>query len=130
MERSAEAGFQGIELAYLRPEAFDLAALAQRAERLGLAITVTMGLPLAADVSSTDRESVARGEALLARAVAGVRDIGGIRLGGILYSAHTKYNALPSAEGRRDRRRLGRRDRQPLRDQSPQHHGAGLGLPR
>lgn len=102
MERSAEAGFKAIELAYLRPEKFDLDALAKRAQALDLAITVTMGLPISADVSSTDRGVVAAGEALLASAVAAVRDIGGVRLGGILYSAHTKYNALPSAEGRKN----------------------------
>ncbi|MCW1919060.1 sugar phosphate isomerase/epimerase [Rhodobacter sp. KR11] len=102
MDRSAAAGFQAIELAYLRPEKFDLDALARRAQALDLGITVTMGLPVSADVSSTDRDKVAAGEALLANAVAAVRDIGGVRLGGILYSAHTKYNALPSAEGRRN----------------------------
>ncbi|NBZ87186.1 sugar phosphate isomerase/epimerase family protein [Stagnihabitans tardus] len=101
MDRSAEAGFKAIELAYLRPEKFDLSALAKRAQALDLGITVTMGLPVSADISSTDRDKVAAGEALLASAVAAVRDIGGVRLGGILYSAHTKYNALPSADGRK-----------------------------
>lgn len=102
MERSAEAGFKAIELAYLRPEKFDLSALSKRAQALDLAITVTMGLPVSADVSSTDKSVVAAGEAMLASAVSAVRDIGGVRLGGILYSAHTKYNALPSADGRKN----------------------------
>lgn len=101
MDRSAEAGFKAIELAYLRPEAFDLDALAKRAQALDLAITVTMGLPVSADVTSADPAIVAAGEAYLANAVAAVRDIGGIRLGGILYSAHTKYNSLPRPDGRK-----------------------------
>lgn len=101
MDRSAEAGFKAIELAYLRPEKFDLSALAKRAQALDLGITVTMGLPVSADISSTDADKIAAGEALLASAVAAVRDIGGVRLGGILYSAHTKYNALPSSDGRK-----------------------------
>jgi D-psicose/D-tagatose/L-ribulose 3-epimerase len=35
----------------------------------------------------------------LANAVKAVRDIGGNKLGGILYSAHTKYNSSPTERG-------------------------------
>lgn len=42
---------------------------------------------------------VARGTALLADAVRAVRDIGGNKLGGILFSAHTKYNRAPTERG-------------------------------
>lgn len=100
LEKSAAAGYRLIEFAYLRPERFDLDALARRAQALDLAIAVTMGLPPAADVSSEDPSVVRAGEALLADAVAAVRDIGGIRLGGILYSAHGKYASKPSERGR------------------------------
>ncbi|MBB5220918.1 D-psicose/D-tagatose/L-ribulose 3-epimerase [Amaricoccus macauensis] len=99
LEQSAAAGFQLIEFAYLRPELFDLDALAKRAQALDLEITVTMGLPAAADVSSEDAAVVKAGEALLANAVAAVRDVGGTRLGGILYSAHRKYDAKPTERG-------------------------------
>ena len=37
--------------------------------------------------------------AMLADAVSAVRDIGGNKLGGILYSAHTKYNRQPTKRG-------------------------------
>ena len=100
MENSAAAGFRLIEFAYLRPERFDLDALARRAQALDLAVTVTMGLPLSADVSSEDGAVVRAGEEMLANAVAAVRDIGGTRLGGILYSAHVKYATKPTARGR------------------------------
>jgi D-psicose/D-tagatose/L-ribulose 3-epimerase len=102
MEKSAAAGFRLIEFAYLRPERFDLDALARRAQALDLAVTVTMGLPPAADVSSEDPAVVRAGEELLASAVAAVRDVGGARLGGILYSAHAKYASKATDRGRRN----------------------------
>ena len=111
MENSAAAGFRLIEFAYLRPERFDLDALARRAQALDLAVTVTMGLPFSADVSSEDGAVVRAGEELLANAVAAVRDIGGTRLGGILYSAHAKYATKPTARGRKQQHRGDRQDR-------------------
>ncbi|GGE10251.1 epimerase [Aureimonas endophytica] len=99
MEKSAECGFRLIEFAYLRPEKFDLDRLAQRAKSLDLDIAVTMGLTPETDVSSEDPEAVKRGEALLADAVKAVRDIGGSKLGGILYSMHGKYRTMPTKRG-------------------------------
>ena len=102
MDDSAACGYRLIELAYLAPELFNLDQLAQRARALDLDIAVTMGLPLAADISSDDAAVVKVGEAVLARAVAAVRDVGGSKLGGILYSAHTKYNRAPTDRGRKN----------------------------
>ena len=99
LEKSAETGYRLIEFAYLQPERFDLDRLAQRAAALGIEIVVTMGLPAQADVSSDDPERVARGRKMLAAAVGAVRDIGGIRLGGILYSMHGKYETMPTRTG-------------------------------
>ena len=102
MEASAECGFRLIELAYLPVDRFDLDRLARRAASLDLGIAVSLGLPEQSDVSSEDRDTVQRGEALLADVVAATRDLGGTTLGGILYSAHRKYAAQPSALGRRN----------------------------
>jgi len=102
MEQSAACGYQLIELAYLRPEKFNLDALAKRAQSLGLDIAVTMGLPLSGDISSQEADQVAAGASILASAVAAVRDIGGSKLGGILYSAHTKYDSAPTDRGRKN----------------------------
>ncbi|ACM28659.1 sugar phosphate isomerase/epimerase family protein [Rhizobium rhizogenes] len=102
MEKSAACGYGLIEFAYLRPEKFNLDQLAKRARSLDLQIAVTMGLPLNADVSSDDTETVKAGERMLADAVRAVRDIGGTKLGGILYSAHTKYSRMPTENGRRN----------------------------
>jgi D-psicose/D-tagatose/L-ribulose 3-epimerase len=102
LEKTAECGYRLIEFAYLRPEKFDLDRLAKKAQGLDVAIAVTMGLPLHADVSSEDPSAVKAGEEMLANAVKAVRDIGGTKLGGILYSAHTKYASVPTDRGRKN----------------------------
>lgn len=102
MEKSAACGYKLIEFAYLRPEKFNLDQLAKRAASLDLEVAVTMGLPLSADVSSEDADAVRSGERMLADAVKAVRDIGGTKLGGILYSAHTKYGRMPTEKGRKN----------------------------
>lgn len=99
LRKSAEHGYKTIEFAYLRPEKFDLSKLSKLAKSLDVEIGVTMGLPLAKDVSSEDAETVKAGKAMLSDAVRAVRDIGGNKLGGILYSAHTKYNRQPTKKG-------------------------------
>ncbi|MFB2553536.1 sugar phosphate isomerase/epimerase family protein [Ensifer soli] len=99
LRKTAEHGYRTIEFAYLRPERFDLDRLATLARSLDVEIGVTMGLPLDKDVSSEDSSVVAGGKAMLADAVRAVRDIGGNKLGGILYSAHTKYNRQPTRRG-------------------------------
>jgi D-psicose/D-tagatose/L-ribulose 3-epimerase len=102
LEQSAECGYRLIEFAYLRPEKFDLDRLARKARSLDVDIAVTMGLTPETDVSSEDPATVRRGEELLADAVRAVRDVGGVTLGGILYSAHTKYRTMPSDRGRKN----------------------------
>lgn len=99
LRKTAEHGFRTIEFAYLRPERFDLDRLATLARSLDVEIGVTMGLPLDRDVSSEDPATVAAGAEMLADAVRAVRDIGGNKLGGILYSAHTKYDRQPTRRG-------------------------------
>jgi D-psicose/D-tagatose/L-ribulose 3-epimerase len=99
LERTAEHGYRTIEFAYLRPEKFNLDRLAKLAKSLDVEIGVTMGLGLKNDISSEDEAAVKAGKRTLSDAVHAVRDIGGNKLGGILYSAHTKYNRAPSKTG-------------------------------
>ncbi|CAN7170037.1 sugar phosphate isomerase/epimerase family protein [Rhizobium leguminosarum] len=99
LNKTAEHGYRTIEFAYLRPEKFNLDRLAKLAQSLDVEIGVTMGLPLDKDVSSEDMSAVSAGKQTLADAVRAVRDIGGNKLGGILYSAHTKYNRQPTKKG-------------------------------
>ncbi|WAP66868.1 sugar phosphate isomerase/epimerase family protein [Jiella pelagia] len=99
LEKSAEHGYRLIEFAYLFPGRYDLDRLAKKARSLDIEIVVTMGLPADSDVSSEDTDVVARGRALLSDVVKTVRDVGGIRLGGILFSKHGKYDSMPSRDG-------------------------------
>lgn len=99
LDKSAEHGYRMIEFAYLRPEKFHLDRLSKKAKDLDIDIVVTMGLTAETDVSSEDKATAAKGKAFLADAVKAVRDVGGIRLGGILYSMHGKYARMPSEAG-------------------------------
>ncbi len=99
LEKSAEHGYRMIEFAYLRPEKFNLDRLSKKSRDLDIDIVVTMGLPADADVSSEDKSVVRKGKALLSDAIKAVRDIGGIRLGGIPYSMHGKYESMPTHTG-------------------------------
>ncbi len=99
LEKSAEHDYRCIELAYLKPEFFDLDRLAKKSQELNIKIGVTMGLPVDADISSNDPDKVLKGKETLAKAVSAVRDLGGDKLGGILYSAHTKYDRPPTNDG-------------------------------
>lgn len=99
LRKTAEHGYRTIEFAYLRPEKFDLSRLSKLAQSLDVEIGVTMGLPVDKDIASEDAATVKAGKTMLADAVRAVRDIGGNKLGGILYSAHTKYNHPPTKRG-------------------------------
>ena len=99
LEKSAEHDYRCIEFAYLKPELFNLDRLAKKSQELNIKIGVTMGLPMDSDVSSEDPDVVQKGRKTLANAISAVRDLGGDKLGGILYSAHTKYNQPPTING-------------------------------
>jgi D-psicose/D-tagatose/L-ribulose 3-epimerase len=99
---SAELGYRLIEFPRLDPTQVDIGWLAGRLKEAGLEVVVTMGLPFSGDIASEDAEAVARGEKILEAAVSVTRDLGGRKLGGIIYSAHGKYLTMPTAAGRRN----------------------------
>ena len=99
MAKSHDLGYRLIEFPRLDPAKFDIGWLAARLRAFELGVVVTMGLPFAADVSSDDPACVRRGEAVLADAVAVTRDLGGTKLGGIIFSAHGKYSTPPTRRG-------------------------------
>src|SRR5919109_1282429 len=88
LTRTRPAGFELIELSYLDPKVVEIAWLARRLEELGLGVAISTGLPVDGDISSADSEVAKNGIAILDRAVALTRDLGGTKLGGILSSAH------------------------------------------
>ena len=99
IEKSHSLGYELIEFPRLDPKKFDVAWLASRLADFGLKVVVTMGLPADADISGEDQAAVKRGEQVLADAVAVTRDLGGTKLGGIIFSKHGKYYDLPSKRG-------------------------------
>jgi len=99
MEKTHRLGYGLIEFPRLDPNKFDVAWLAGRLRDYGLKVVVTMGLAPDADISSEDPAIVARGEQVLSDTVAITRDLGGSKLGGIIFSAHTKYRNLPTRKG-------------------------------
>ncbi len=99
LERSHELGFKLVEFSYLDPKQVDVNWLASRIRQLGLDVAVSMGLPTEGDISSEDGSVVANGEAILDRAVALVRDLGGTKLAGILSSSHGKQERALSRKG-------------------------------
>ena len=96
--QAKESGYSLIEFPRLDPSKFGVDSFARRLRDLKMGVVVTMGLPWEADVSSADPAAVARGEAMLKDAVAVTRDLGGSKLGGIIFSAHGKYASLPTRQ--------------------------------
>ena len=93
--RTAEVGYDLIELVALDPATIDIDHTRAELERNGIGATCSLGLDFDSDISSGDPDKVRRGEAVLNQAVAMARDVGATHIGGILYSAFGKY-AVPT----------------------------------
>lgn len=99
---TAACGYDLIEVPLLDPGAVDPDVTARQLESHGIEATTSLGLSFDTDISSTDPDAVARGEALLNDALSVARDMGSTYLGGVLFSALNKYPAPATAEGRRN----------------------------
>jgi len=99
-EQAAAAGYDLLELALLDPFGVDVGAARTAVETAGIAVTGSLGLSPATDVSSEDPDTVAAGEQLLQRALDVVAELGGRHLCGVLYSAMGKYLSPATARGR------------------------------
>ena len=89
--KSAELGFDYIEIPALDPSSVDTKHTLIQLEKYGIGATVSLGLPLDCDISSEDPEVVARGEAMLNDALRLTGEIGATHMCGILYSGFAKY---------------------------------------
>lgn len=89
-----------LELAAFNADKLDVGMTRRLFAEAGLQPACSLGLSLGADISSVDREVVARGAAELDKALAFAAGIGSRHLCGILYSALAKYPGPPTAEGR------------------------------
>ncbi|MCS3843130.1 sugar phosphate isomerase/epimerase [Microbacterium sp. AK031] len=99
VEKTKEAGFDLIEFPLMDPFSFDVEAATAALEEHGLAVSASLGLSEATDITSSDPEIVAAGEALLLRAVDIVAELGGQHFCGVIYSAMRKYMDPFTAQG-------------------------------
>ena len=97
--RTAEVGFDLIEIPALDPGSIDTAFTARELQKAGIGATSSMGLDASTDISSDDREKERRGQERLEQAVSVIRDIGATHMCGILESAFQKYAVPTTAEG-------------------------------
>ena len=97
---TAACGYDLIEVPLLDPRAVDPEVTARQLESHGIGATASLGLSFDTDISSTDPEAVARGQALLNDALGVTRDMGANYLGGVLFSALNKFPAPATTEGR------------------------------
>lgn len=100
MRRTADAGYDLIEVPLLDPTAVDAAMTRTLADEHGLRTRFSTGLTPDTDISSDDPSVVDAGAKLLGTAIEVVRDAGSDFLGGVISSAMAKYTTLPTATGR------------------------------
>ncbi|WP_136024042.1 sugar phosphate isomerase/epimerase family protein [Microbacterium sp. K27] len=99
VRKTKEAGFDLIEFPLMDPFSFDVSVAKDALEEYDLAVSASLGLSEATDVTSSDPVIVAAGEALLLKAVDVLADLGGQHFCGVIYSAMKKYMEPVTAEG-------------------------------
>lgn len=99
IEGTKNAGFDLIEIPLMDAAAFDSALAGRMLRDNGLAVTASLGLTPATDLSSDDPAVVATGRALLERCIDHVATMGGEVLCGVIYSAMGKYMAPATERG-------------------------------
>ncbi|GAB3603436.1 sugar phosphate isomerase/epimerase family protein [Microbacterium aureliae] len=99
VEGASRAGFDLLEIPLMEPEGFDAALAGSLAADHGLAVTASLGLTDATDLTSADEGARAAGERMLEQCIAHVAAMGGDVLCGVIYSAMRKYDRPATAEG-------------------------------
>jgi len=97
--RTAEVGYDLIEIVALDPKSIDIDFTRAQLERYGIGATCSLGLDAETDISSGDPDKARRGQQRLEQAVAVARDIGATHVCGILHSAFQKYAVPTTAAG-------------------------------
>lgn len=105
VEKTKQAGFDLIEFPLMDPFSFDVAAARDALAEHGLAVSASLGLSEATDITSADPAVVQAGEDLLLRAVDVLADLGGRHFCGVIYSAMKKYMEPVTPEGLESSRR-------------------------
>ncbi|MEA1263263.1 sugar phosphate isomerase/epimerase [Microbacterium sp. STF-2] len=99
VRKTKEAGFDLIEFPLMDPFSFDVSVAKDALEEYDLAVSASLGLSEATDVTNSDPAIVAAGEALLLKAVDVLADLGGQHFCGVIYSAMKKYMEPVTAGG-------------------------------
>ncbi|GAA1221530.1 sugar phosphate isomerase/epimerase [Microbacterium maritypicum] len=99
VHKTREAGFDLIEFPLMDPFTFDVSVAKDALEEYDLAVSASLGLSEATDVTSADPAIAAAGEALLVKAVDVLADLGGEHFCGVIYSAMKKYMEPVTPEG-------------------------------
>lgn len=97
--KTAEFGFDLVEISAMAPEKMNIAATRKLLDAAGIGVTMSLGLSAAQDISSSDPARVTAGEAHLLDIISGARDLGASHVCGILYSAFQKYDEPATAQG-------------------------------
>lgn len=97
---SAEIGYDFIEVPLLDPFNTDVDFTRRQLEQAHLGMTASLGLEPGTDLTSSDQETVKRGQHLLETAVSVVRDLGGTDLCGVIHCAMMKYMVPATDAGR------------------------------
>ncbi len=99
IEGTKRAGFDLIEIPLMDVEGFDAELAGRMLRDNDLAVTASLGLTDATDLTSEDESRVAAGERLLEHCLDHVATMGGDVLCGVIYSAMRKYTAPTTARG-------------------------------
>ncbi len=99
VEGTARAGFDLIEIPLMDPDGFDSALAGRMITDAGLAVSASLGLTAATDLTSEDAAVVAAGERMLEQCLDHVAAMGGDVLCGVIYSAMQKYLTPPTTKG-------------------------------
>lgn len=97
---AARAGYDYIEIALLDPWQVDVSLTRDLLQEFKLCAHASLGLSAATDVTSTDPAIIAKGDALLRKAIDVLHGIGGTELCGVIYCALGKYPGPASKQNR------------------------------
>lgn len=99
IEGTKKAGFDLIEIPLMDASSFDSDIAGRMLRDNDLAVTASLGLTPATDLTSEDRAVVASGASMLERCLDHVAIMGGDVLCGVIYSAMGKYMTPATAKG-------------------------------
>jgi len=97
---AAEIGYDLIEVLIFDPATLDIAVTARAVREVGIGLRLGMALGPHTDISSTDPQTAARGEATVRRCMEIAAELGAPAVSGITYAAFNAYSA-PASEAQR-----------------------------